>query len=166
MDAIRGRLRPARGVNRTRVARLLAAGGGLGHVPGLPGTAAAAAAACIGGALLLLPTWILLAAAVVSTVGGYWAVRLARVEGDPGWVVIDEIAGQFIALLGLAHPTGIGLISGFVLFRLLDIVKPGPVGWADRQPGSFGIMADDLIAGLIAAAILLALRALWPAAFN
>lgn len=164
MDATPEYLHPARGVNQT--ARLIAAGGGLGYTPGMPGTAAAAAAACVGSGLLLLPAWALAGAVAVSAFGGYWAVRAARVQGDPGWVVIDEIAGQFVALLGLAHPTAIGVFSGFVLFRVLDIAKPGPVGWADRQSGAFGIMADDLIAGLIAAGVLLLLRTLWPAAFN
>jgi len=152
--------------SRVRLARLAAAGCGLGYAPGMPGTVAAAAAACIGAALLLLPAWALLAAVAASTLGGYWTVRSAQVEGDPGWVVIDEIAGQLVTFLGLTHPTAIGVLDGFLLFRLLDILKPGPVGWADRRSGPFGIMADDLVAGLIAAGVLLALRTWVPAAFN
>jgi phosphatidylglycerophosphatase A len=58
--------------------------------------------------------------------------------------------------------TWIGCILAFVLFRLFDITKLGPVGWADRQHGAFGIMADDVIAGLIAALLLSALRMLLP----
>jgi phosphatidylglycerophosphatase A len=77
-------------------------------------------------------------------------------------VVIDEFAGQWIAMLGLARPAWPGLLAAFVLFRLLDITKPGPVGWADRQPGAVGIMADDVIAGVLAAAILFAIRIAWP----
>ena len=89
-----------------------------------------------------------------------WAIRAARVEGDPGWVVIDEIAGQWIAMLALPRPTWLGLLAAFALFRLLDILKPGPVGWADRQGGAVGVMADDVIAGAIAA-IVLSLLYLW-----
>jgi phosphatidylglycerophosphatase A len=77
-------------------------------------------------------------------------------------VVIDEIAGQWIALLGLARPTVAGLAAAFVLFRLFDIVKPGSVGWAGRQGDAPGIMAEDLIAGPIAAGILWAVRQRWP----
>jgi phosphatidylglycerophosphatase A len=80
-------------------------------------------------------------------------------------VVIDEFAGQWITLLALAQVTAAGLIVAFVLFRVLDIAKPGPIGWADRQHGTFGIMADDVIAGAIGAAILLMVRVLWPDAF-
>jgi phosphatidylglycerophosphatase A len=69
-------------------------------------------------------------------------------------VVIDEFAGQWIALLPLSHPSPLGLLAAFVLFRLLDITKPGPIGWADRQHGPLGVMADDVIAGGIAAVVL------------
>ncbi len=81
-------------------------------------------------------------------------------------MVIDEVAGQWVALLGLAQPTIPGLIAAFLVFRVLDIAKPGPVGWADRQRGAAGIMADDLIAGAISAGILWALQSRWPAIFG
>ena len=82
-----------------------------------------------------------------------WRSGAPAVTGDPGWVVIDEFAGQWITLLALARPRSPGLIAAFVLFRLFDITKLGPVGWADRQHGAFGIMADDVIAGVIAARV-------------
>jgi phosphatidylglycerophosphatase A len=65
-------------------------------------------------------------------------------------------------LLALARPTIPGLIAGFILFRLFDITKLGPVGWADRRHGAFGIMADDVIAGMIAAALLITVRVIRP----
>jgi phosphatidylglycerophosphatase A len=99
---------------------------------------------------------------LAATFGGYRAVRRAGIEGDPGWVVIDEFAGQWITLLALARPTVPGLIAAFLLFRIFDITKLGPVGWADRQHGAFGIMADDVIAGIIAAALLGTVRILRP----
>lgn len=84
--------------------------------------------------------------------------RYPGIDRDPGEIVIDEVAGQLVALLplagGRARPWA--LATGFALFRVLDIVKPGPVGWADRKAGSFGVMGDDLIAGGLAAALL------WP----
>ena len=54
------------------------------------------------------------------------------------------------------------IAAAFALFRLLDIAKPGPIGWADRQGGAFGVMADDVLAGLTAAAILYAGTNLYP----
>ncbi len=106
----------------------------------------------------LLPAAVLVAALV-----GLWAIRSAHVEGDPGWVVIDEIAGQLLALCTLAHGSWPGLLAAFAIFRVLDIAKPGPIGWADRQAGAAGIMADDLISGAIAAGIIWAVQLHWPA---
>ncbi|PPQ39541.1 phosphatidylglycerophosphatase A family protein [Rhodopila globiformis] len=145
-----------------RLARLIAAGFGTGYAPRAPGTVASAAALLVGAVLLAVSPLALALAALAATIGGFIAVELADVTGDPGWVVIDEIAGQWIALLALAWPTLPGLAIAFVLFRLFDIAKPGPVGWADRKHGTFGIMTDDLIAGVLAAAILALLRLLWP----
>jgi phosphatidylglycerophosphatase A len=54
------------------------------------------------------------------------------------------------------------LLTAFVIFRLLDITKPGPIGWADRQHGAAGVMADDVIAGGITAGILWAVGSHWP----
>jgi phosphatidylglycerophosphatase A len=143
-------------------ARVVASGFGTGSFPRAPGTAGALLGLVSGIPLLLAPPGVLSTGALLVSLLGYWAIRAARIEGDPGWVVIDEIAGQWVALLGLARPTVVGLAAAFVLFRLFDIVKPGPVGWADRQGGAAGIMADDLIAGAIAAGILWAVRQRWP----
>lgn len=148
------------------IARLIASGFGTGCVPVAAGTVASVAATLVGALLLTAsPLWLAVAAAF-ATIGGVWAIRHAHVEGDPGWVTIDEFAGQFITLLGLAAVTPIGLAVAFVLFRVLDITKLGPVGWADRQHGAFGIMADDVIAGLIGALILVGVQAAWPAVFR
>jgi phosphatidylglycerophosphatase A len=143
---------------RIGVARFIAAGFGTGYAPVAAGTVASAAAVVTGALFLLLSPWLLAAAALVATFGGYLAVKRASIEGDPGWVVIDEFAGQWITLLALTNSSLPGLLAGFILFRLFDITKLGPVGWADRRHGAFGIMADDVIAGVIAAALLLTLR--------
>ena len=144
------------------VARLLASGLGSGFIPRAPGTAGALLGLVLGIPLLLASHVVLALAALLISLLGLWAIRAANVDGDPGWVVIDEIAGQWVALLGLARPSALGLAAAFALFRLFDIVKPGPVGWADRQGGAPGIMADDLIAGAIAAGILWAVGQHWP----
>lgn len=143
-----------------RAARFIAAGLGTGYAPLAAGTVASAAAVICGAGFLLLSPWLLALAALAATMGGYLAIKRAAVQGDPGWVVIDEFAGQWITLLALPRPTGYGLLAAFLLFRLFDITKPGPVGWADRRHGAFGIMADDVIAGVLAAAVLTMLR-LW-----
>jgi len=149
----------------------IAAGLGSGLVPRAPGTAGSLAALAVGMALLAIEPALLPLGAMIATIGGLWAVQAARVEGDPGWVVIDEIAGQWIALLPLALvPAGAewnlpSLALAFVAFRALDILKPGPVGWADRHEGAAGIMADDVIAGLLAAGIVRAAQIVLPAWF-
>ena len=62
---------------------------------------------------------------------------VAEVEADPGWVVIDEGAGQLLTLAALpSEATGWGLVLAFLLFRAFDIDKIGPVGWADRRHGA------------------------------
>jgi phosphatidylglycerophosphatase A len=138
--------------------RFIAAGFGTGYAPLAAGTVASVAAVITGALFLLLSPWVLATMALLATIGGYLAVKRANIEGDPGWVVIDEFAGQWITMLALVRPTVPGLVAAFILFRLFDITKLGPVGWADRRHGAFGIMADDVIAGLIAAALLLLLR--------
>ena len=141
-----------------RIARFIAAGFGTGYAPLAAGSVASAAAVVTGAGLQLLSPWVLAMAALLATFGGYLAIKRAAIEGDPGWVVIDEFAGQWITLLALGRPTITGLFAAFTLFRLFDVTKPGPVGWADRRHGPFGIMADDVIAGCIAAALLILIR--------
>ena len=73
---------------------------------------------------------------------------------DPGFIVIDEVSGQSIALL-LAGTNIYLYIIGFILFRIFDILKPYPVSWADKKlHGGFGIMLDDIFAGIYALIIL------------
>jgi phosphatidylglycerophosphatase A len=147
-----------------RLARVLASGFGVGYAPGpAPGTLAAALATLAGGALMLAgPLALSLAACMASLIGLWTIAATVPADADPAWVVIDEVAGQWIALLGLAHPSASGLLLAFAVFRLLDVLKPGPIGWADRQGGAAGVMADDLIAGAFTAGIVWAVRARWP----
>lgn len=145
-----------------RIARLIAAGFGTGYAPVAPGTVASFAAVLVGAVLLRVSPVALAVAALLATFGGFVAVRRAEVAGDPAWVVIDEFAGQWIAMLALSRPGIPGLLAAFILFRVFDIAKPGPVGWADRQHGTFGIMTDDVIAGALAALIIAAVRFLLP----
>jgi phosphatidylglycerophosphatase A len=147
--------------------RLIASGFGLGFAPKAPGTVASAATVVLAAALAWVNPAFLPLATLVAILLGLWSIRaVARAMGgeigDPGWIVIDEIAGQFVALLGLARLGLLGLLAAFLLFRLLDITKPGPVGWADRRHGPEAVIGDDLIAGAIVAGILWAVGQRFP----
>ena len=101
-------------------------------------------------------TWATIAAALAVTAIGIPAATLvARASGvkDPQWVVIDEVAGQLVALIAvpLAWKT---FLAGLILFRVFDMVKPPPIRQLERLPEGFGIVVDDLGAGLYALAIL------------
>ena len=142
------------------LARLIAGGFGIGWAPMISGTLASAVATLVGIGLMLSSPYALWLAILAAVVGGVWAIRAAGADDDPSWVVIDEFAGQWIAMLGLARVTVPGALAAFVLFRVLDITKLGPIGWADRRHDALGVMADDVIAGLIAALVLWAPRLL------
>lgn len=144
----------------------VATGLGSGYAPFAPGTAGS-----LVGLLLFLPlsrlAWPaqLLAVVAVTLVGALAAGRLARRLGieDPGLVVVDEVAGQWLTLVALPLTPVTGLL-GFLLFRLMDIVKPWPARGLERLPGGWGIMADDIAAGIYAQLALRVALALWPLA--
>jgi phosphatidylglycerophosphatase A len=150
-------------------ARLIASFGGCGFSPVAPGTVGSLAALVCGLGLLPHPQ-IMAGAIVLCGVIGYAAT--ARVSGgeDYGWIVIDEVAGMWITMFPLSvGPLPVDpwtldrigvlwLLLAFALFRLFDITKPGPVGWFDRRHDALGIMGDDIVAGILAAAILTAAR--------
>jgi phosphatidylglycerophosphatase A len=112
------------------------------------GSGTVAALLALGIAYLLPPIWGRSAAFVIAAGAGLWAVGQYRFEhDDPGWVVIDEAAGLFLATIGLGLT---GMLVAFVVFRVADIGKqfaPG-VAAAESLPGAVGIMADDVVAGL------------------
>lgn len=159
------------------LAKLIATVCGVGRSPIAPGTI---------GSLVALPwAWalhwlggfpLLLLATVVGFFKGWWAIaeytKPPEVSEDPSEVVVDELVGQWIALLPLSYGlwhAGVeahvfpwpGWVAAFLFFRLFDIAKPGPVGWADRRGDSLGVMLDDVIAGLFAAVLVLIGAGLW-----
>jgi len=139
--------------------RFIAAGFGVGFIPRRlwngdngAGTFGAAVAALIGWALWSAPWWIDLGVAVVAILVSLWAaIPFAKDGADPNWIVIDEVAGTLVALIGLSGP---GWIVALVVARLGDIYKVLPgVPQAERLPGTVGITADDVVAGLYGLAI-------------
>ena len=98
-------------------------------------------------------------------VGVYAAARVARRLGieDPSIVVVDEVLGMWLSILGLPF-TPVVAVLGFLLFRILDIVKPYPAASLEHLPGGFGIMADDVAAGLYANLLLRVFLLVWPVA--
>lgn len=147
------------------VAWLLATVFGSGCAPIVPGTFGTLAALPFAvAAALWLPLWAYLLVTAAVTVAGIWAAdrtaaRLGR--KDPGLVVVDEAAGMLVTLAG-APITWFSVAAGFVLFRIMDILKPFPARRLEALPGGYGIVVDDLFAGAYAAILLRA--TLWLAA--
>ena len=137
----------------SKYAALIATVGGVGYFPKLPGTVGSAVAYAFC-SVFPVPLWGILGIAAL----GVWAAdAYARDIGekDPGEVVIDEVVGMGIACYGM--PLGF-LLPAFVLFRILDILKPVPISTAERLPGGWGIMADDVVGGVVANIILRGIR--------
>ena len=138
---------------------------GVGYLRPAPGTWGSLVALPLAYGLHLVGGFPLLAAmTLICTAAGLWAaaeMTRGKEDLDPSEFVMDELAGQFLALWAISYPSwahGIditalwpGWVTAFVLFRLFDILKPGPVGWADRKKGAVGVMMDDVIAGILAA---------------
>lgn len=127
---------------------------GVGLLRPAPGTLGSLAALPFGWALLNFGGRPVLLAMIIAIVMlGLWASDLyaqAEQSSDPASVVIDEVAGQWIALLA-APLTPLGFALAFLIFRFYDILKPWPVDVAEsRLPGAWGIMADDIVAGIYA----------------
>ena len=152
----------------SRVTTLVATWFGTGFLPTAPGT---------WGSLVAIPIAHLVAffsgawglggfALGVAVIGVHASGETARLRGvgDPPEIVVDEVAGQSIALLPVYAlvPAGATLLrigaalSAFFLFRVLDVWKPGPIGALERLPRGWGIMADDVLAGAVAGAFVLA----------
>ena len=141
-------------------ARLIATWFGCGLAPWAPGTAGSAAAIAIAVLLhryLAFGRWHFLAMAALLALPAVWAAgaaaRAAGIE-DPGFVVVDEVLGQWISLSGAAAFGWKTWLAAFALFRLFDIWKPFPVRQLEGLPGGIGINADDAMAGVYAALVL------------
>jgi len=152
------------GASRSRAplwATLVATFFGIGRLRPGPGTWASAATVALWAAIahelspsLRTPMTVALAV-LVTLIGIPAATRVARASGakDPQFVVIDEVAGQLIALIAVPL-TWKTFLAGLILFRAFDIVKPPPVRQLERLPEGTGIMLDDVAAGILAFAVM------------
>jgi phosphatidylglycerophosphatase A len=159
-----GRLPP--GLSFWHPLTLLCTWFGSGLLPKVPGTWGSAAALPF--AALIQWSWgsggLAVGAAAVFILGSFAAGPFARMAGikDPGAIVVDEVAAQWAVLATVPlDPFLYGL--SFVFFRVADILKPWPASWCDKRlAGGFGVMADDMVAGLYAAAALFLLARVLP----
>jgi phosphatidylglycerophosphatase A len=158
-------------------ARLIATVAGAGYLRPASGTWASAIAIVLGLAIDRYLGFPALVAATLAAVAlGFWACARelqGRPGADPSEIVIDEVAGQWIALLvpaaafwsrGMedwAIAAWPGWVAAFLAFRAFDILKPGPVGIADRRGDAAGVMLDDLWAGALAGLTVVLAAALW-----
>lgn len=137
----------------------------VGHMRPAPGTWGSLAALPAAYLLVLLagPWGLVIGVATVFALGVWATAEETRGKDnhDPSEIVIDEVAGQWIALLPVVFGAvnnnvpllalWPGWVAAFALFRLFDITKIGPIGWADRRDDAMGVMLDDVIAGIFAA---------------
>uniref|UniRef100_UPI0040481903 phosphatidylglycerophosphatase A family protein n=1 Tax=Yoonia sp. TaxID=2212373 RepID=UPI0040481903 len=151
----------------------------VGHIRPAPGTWGSLAALPVAWVLITYTgLYGLIFASGVAYALGLWATKVETAgtdNHDPSEIVIDEVVGQWIALLPIASivsSRGLdalalwpGWIVAFALFRLFDITKPWLVGWADRRDDATGVMLDDVIAGIFAALGVLVLGGLYHAVF-
>jgi phosphatidylglycerophosphatase A len=147
-----------------RLHHWLAYAGGAGLLPRAPGTWGTLAAVPLYPLLAGLPLAGYLALLVLLFAVGVWACgRTGRELGvhDHGAIVWDEVVGFLVTMTALPASWP-WLLAGFLLFRVFDILKPWPIGWLDRRvDGGLGVMLDDVLAGLMALALLHLIPAAW-----
>jgi phosphatidylglycerophosphatase A len=144
--------------SKSIVGRAIATAGGAGYLPVAPGTAGTLVAVPFAWLGSGLPLWAWLAVTAVTTVIGIWAAGVADEawqSHDSGRIVIDEVAGYFMTMALVSRADWLTLAVGFVVFRILDIVKPPPVRWIDEKVGGgAGVVLDDVAAGVMGCAIM------------
>ncbi len=136
----------------------LAFGFGSGLAKKMPGTIGTIAAIPVYLAFIQTPVWLYSLLTLLVVVSGVWICDTAAMqlgEHDFGGIVWDEIAG-FLITMWLVPFSWTAVLYGFVLFRIFDILKPWPIKWVDQKvAGGLGIMLDDVLAGVMAALVLL-----------
>jgi phosphatidylglycerophosphatase A len=150
-----------RGIGLPRLAIVLASWFGCGYAPYAPGTAGSAAGILIAWLLIsqagLSPSYLIPLTAFMTPLAIWAASATANQLGkeDPGLVVIDEVLGQWLTSAAIVHATWQSYVLAFALFRIFDITKPWPIRKLERLHGGLGIVADDLLAGVYGALVML-----------
>jgi len=130
--------------------------------PGTFGSLVALPICCLLAQIPTMPAVLLIGLFTAVSVGIAGEAEKWLQTRDPGCIVIDEIAGQMVTLVGLPL-NGTVFISGFLVFRCLDIVKPFPINWLEKRlSGGLGIVADDILAGLIGNILIRCALFFWP----
>ena len=140
---------------RSRLTRSLATLGPIGYFPIAPATAASAVAALVGWFLPVPPLALALVLLALGALAAIWIAGEAEKElgHDAHPIVVDELVGQSVALLGAPHAPE-AFLASFALFRFFDIWKPLGARQAQSLRGGLGVVADDVLAGLMACAAL------------
>ena len=151
-------------MTKNRLVLFVATACGIGYFPWAPGTVASLVALGVGYVATVSsgfsPVWLALGAAILFIP----AVLVSEIaekqyaQSDPSSVVIDEVVGQWLAVSVAAGDNQMHWLLAFVLFRVFDIVKPYPIKKAERFSGGWGVVADDVAAGLCAMMILASVR--------
>ncbi len=142
------------------IALTLATWFGCGYFPWGPGTVGSLAGLAIAVAVqtqLGGTRQFLIGITLILLMPSVWAASRAAIvsqKEDPGLVVVDEVLGQWVTLMGATAYNPVSFVAAFVLFRVLDIWKPGPIRRLEKLPSGYGIMADDLAAGVVGGLIL------------
>jgi phosphatidylglycerophosphatase A len=135
----------------------IATGGWIGFSPIAPGTFGSLAALPLCLLITVMPTRVAVVFIMVLICLSVWIAKRAEIivgQKDPKEIVIDEICGMIVTLFGVPFAP-VSMIMGFALFRLFDILKPFPIRWVEKTfSGGWGIVLDDIIAGVIANALL------------
>ena len=130
----------------------------LGFIKFMPGTFGSLVSLPIGYIILkLFGFWVFILIITLLLAISYYAISkylIAKKSKDPKEIIIDEFIGQFIALIFIPD-TILGLLVSFLLFRFFDITKLYPVNKAEKIPGAIGVLADDVVAGLMTACIII-----------
>ena len=144
--------------NYNKISHVLATCFGVGSIPFAPGTWRSLFAVLLIYNITFLQEWITLSSVLIVAFSWWVCVEVHKeTKSDSSEIVIDEFAGMFVACMFINHDF-ISLVFAFLFFRFFDIVKPWPISWVDKNiKNGPGILIDDLLAGLFAGILMLAI---------
>ena len=153
---------------KLKIAYFVASCGYAGYFPFAPGTVGSAVGVLVDRLLrATVPVWTQGLVIVALTIVGIVAADIVEKDTheDPSLVVVDELVGMLLSVF-LLPLSLVGLVMGFFIFRIFDIIKPFPCRQSERLPGGLGIMTDDVIAGVYTNIVLRLIGLAWPALYQ